>query len=261
RLRQRLGYSPQCLHHDDGLLIRLTDTDEPVLDLFEGLTPENVQELILDELADSALFALRFRQNAARALLLPRGGSGKRAPLWLQRLRGRDLLQVARKQQDFPIVAETFRECLHDHLDLPRLQQLLADIRDGKVSVVTKRMETPSPFASGLLFSFTAGFMYQYDDVEPERGRSAALDQRLLEQLVAPERQGHLIDPRAVNQVERRLRGVGQPPRSATEMAEWLRRLGDLTPEELEGPMAVFLEQLQTEGRACRLELPVTPAL
>ena len=92
-LRQRLGYQPQCLHHDDGILIRLTDTDEPILDLFDGLTPENVEGLILDELADSALFALRFRQNAARALLLPRGQPGKRAPLWLQRLRGRDLLR------------------------------------------------------------------------------------------------------------------------------------------------------------------------
>src|SRR5207302_8045118 len=122
RLRERLGYRPQCLHHDDGVLIRLTDTDEPVLDLFAGLTPENVEGLVLDELADSALFALRFRQNAARSLLMPRTKPGQRAPLWLQRLRGRDLLQVARRHPDFPIVVETFRECLHDHLDVPRLQ-------------------------------------------------------------------------------------------------------------------------------------------
>src|SRR5262249_23135039 len=127
RLRQRLGYTPQFLHHDDGLLIRQTDSDEPPVDLFDGLTPENVEELLVKELADSALFALRFRQNAARALLLPRLQPGKRAPLWLQRLRSKDLLQVARQHPDFPIVAETYRECLHDHLDLPRLQQLLAD--------------------------------------------------------------------------------------------------------------------------------------
>src|SRR6185437_12509399 len=114
---------------------RLTETDEPVLDILEGLTPENVRGLILEELADSALFALRFRQNAGRALLLPRGQAGKRAPLWLQRLRGRDLLQVCRRHPDFPIVVETFRECLHDHLDLPRLRELLGDIRSGKVQV------------------------------------------------------------------------------------------------------------------------------
>src|SRR5262249_49552361 len=155
----------------------------------------------------------------------------------LQRLRSRDLLQVARRHPDFPIVAETFRECLHDHLDVARLQQLLADIHEGRVEVVTRRSETPSPFAAGLLFAFTAAFMYQYDRTDPDSTRSsAALDQQLLEQLIAPGRQGHLLDPRAVHQVERRLRGFGHPPRSATEMTEWLRRLGDLTPDELEGP-------------------------
>jgi ATP-dependent Lhr-like helicase len=255
-LRERLGYRPQCLHHNDGILIRLTDTDEPVLDLFAGLTPENVEGLILGELAESALFALRFRQNAARSLLLPRGSPGKRAPLWLQRLRGRDLLQVARRHSDFPVVVETYRECLHDHLDVPRLKELLADIRDGRVEVKTRRAEVPSLFASALLFSFTAAYMYQYDEVEPEGGIKRALDQQLLEQLVAPERQGHLLDPRAVHQVERRLRGLGQPPRSVAEMAEWLRRLGDLTPGELEGPMAAFLEELAADGRALRIELP-----
>ena len=255
-LRQRLGYQPQCLHHNDGILIRLTDTDEPILDLFRGLSPETVEGLIIDELADSALFALRFRQNAARSLLLPRGQPGKRAPLWLQRLRGRDLLQVCRKHPDFPVVIETFRECLHDHLDVPHLQQLLTDVREGRVEVKTRRAETPSPFASALLFGFTAAQMYNYDDVEPERGRGAALDQQLLQQLVSPEKQEHLLDPRAVHQVEKRLRGLGMPPRTATEMAEWLRRLGDLTPAELEGPMAAFLEELRAEGRALLIELP-----
>jgi ATP-dependent Lhr-like helicase len=256
RLRQRLGYSPQCLHADDGILIRLADTGDPPLDLFAGLTPEAVESLVLEELADSALFALRFRQNAARALLLPRMQPGRRAPLWLQRLRGRDLLQVARRHPDFPIVAETFRECLRDHLDVPRLQQVLAGIRDGHIEVVTRRAETPCPFASSLLFAFTAAFMYQYDGVEPDAGRATPLDRQLLEQLVTPERQGHLLDPRAVHQVERRLRGLGQPPRTATEMAEWLRRLGDLAPEDLEGPMDGFLQELETDGRARRIELP-----
>jgi ATP-dependent Lhr-like helicase len=256
RLRERLGYRPQCLHHDDGIMIRLTDADEPVLDIFEGITLENLESLILDELADSALFALRFRQNAARALLMPRGKPGKRAPLWLQRMRGRDLLQVARQHSDFPVVAETFRECLHDHLDVPRLRTLLEDIAQGRVEVRTRRAEVASPFASGLTFAFTGAKMYQYDGVETEGAGAGALDRQLLAQLVAPERQGHLLDPRAINQVERRLRGVGRPPRSAAEMTEWLRRLGDLTEAELEGPMAAFLAELETDGRAVRLELP-----
>jgi ATP-dependent Lhr-like helicase len=256
RLRQRLGYLPQCLHHDDGILIRFTDTDEPILDLFAGLDPDQVEGWILDELADSALFALRFRQNAARALLLPRGQSGKRAPLWLQRLRGRDLLQVARRHADFPVVVETFRECLHDHLDVPRLQELLTAIRTGEIQVVTRRTDSPSPFAAGLLFSFTAAFMYQYDRVESEPGGAGALDRRLLEQLIASPGQEHLLDPRAVHQVERRLRGVGLLPRTLAEMAEWLLRLGDLAPSDLEGPMLAFLEQLCADGRATVIELP-----
>jgi ATP-dependent Lhr-like helicase len=259
RLRERLGYQPQCLHHSDGILIRLADAPAPVLDLFDCLTADNVEALILDELADSALFALRFRQNAARALLLPRGKAGRRAPLWLQRLRGRDLLQVARRHPDFPVVAETFRECLEGHLDLPHLKQLLTDIHEGRVRVVTRRAESPSPFAGSLVFNFTAAFMYEWDRTEQDGSGRPSLDRELLGQLVAPERRGHLLDPRAVRQVERRLRGLGQPPRTATETAEWLRRLGDLSPADLHGPMEVFLQELETDGRAVRLELPGCP--
>jgi ATP-dependent Lhr-like helicase len=256
-LRRRLGYSPQCFHHDDGILIRLADSDEPVMDLLTGITPENVRDLILEELADSALFALRFRQNAARALLLARSRAGRRAPLWLQRLRGKDLLQLARRQADFPIVVETFRECLHDHLDVDHLRQLLADIQVGQVNVVTRRLESPSPFASELLFAFVAAFMYQYDDADGGPGGSyAQLDRQLLDQLVAPERAQHLLDPRAVHQVERRLRGLGIPPRTPAEMAEWLRRIGDLAETELEGPTATFARLLEAEGVATSIELP-----
>jgi ATP-dependent Lhr-like helicase len=256
RLRQRLGYRPQCLHHNDGLLIRLTDTNEPVLDLFDGLTSENVEDLALQELGDSALFALRFRQNAGRALLLPRLSPGKRAPLWLQRLRGRDLLQAARRHADFPIVIETFRECLHDHLDVPRLREVLADISAGRIQLVAKRLNGPSPFAANLLFAFTMAKMYDYDGVDAEPQRSQVLDRQLLEQLVKPEGHEHLLDARAIQQVERRLRGIGRPPRTNTEMAEWLRRLGDLTDAELEGPMPSFLEELELDGTVTMLELP-----
>ncbi|MFQ3593194.1 MAG: helicase-related protein, partial [Gemmataceae bacterium] len=254
-LRTRLGYRPQCLHHDDGLMIRLTDTDEPILDLFAGLNEESIEERILEELADSALFALRFRQNAARALLMPKGAAGRRSPLWLQRLRGRDLLQVARRHADFPIVVETFRECLQDYLDVPRLRHLLADLRTGRLTVVSRKAEVPSPFASGLLFAFTAANLYSPDDVEKETN-TRHVDREFLDQLLTPERQKHLLDPRAIYQVDRRLRGVGRPPRSPAEMAEWLRRLGDLSLAELEGPMEVFLAELESQGQAKRLVLP-----
>ncbi|MFL5242034.1 MAG: DEAD/DEAH box helicase [Gemmataceae bacterium] len=256
RLRQRLGYRPQILHHDDGLLIRLTDTDEPILDVFDGLTPENLEGLVLEELSDSALFAMRFRQNAARALMFPRSKPGQRAPLWLQRLRGRDLLQVARLHSNFPIVVETFRECLQDHLDLPRLRNLLSEIQAGKIAIKTRRAETPSPFANSILFSFVGSYMYERNPAEVADRAISPLNQQLLDQLITPERHEHLLDPRAIHQVERRLRGIGHPPRTATEMAEWLRRLGDLTPSELEGPMASLMGELQADNRATTIELP-----
>src|SRR5262249_53630303 len=205
---------------------------------------------------DSALFALRFRQNAARALLFPRQQPGKRAPLWLQRLRGKDLLQVARRHPDFPIVIETFRECLHDHLDVDGLKELLEGTRSGTVQVVTRRAETPAPVAASLLFSFTPAVMYPYDEVGAEGGGTPAVDPQVVAPLGGPERHEDLLDARAVTQVERRLRGVGQPPRSAAEMAEWLRRLGDLAADDLEGPMEAFLRELEADGRAVRLTLP-----
>jgi ATP-dependent Lhr-like helicase len=121
---------------------------------------------------------------------------------------------------------------------------------------VTRRAEVPCPFAAGLLFAFTAASMYQYDRVEGDAASAGPLDRDLLHQLISPESQEHLLDPRAVHQVERRLRGLGQPPRSPAEMAEWLRRLGDLAPDELEGPMAGFLEELAADGRAVTVELP-----
>ena len=130
RLRQRLGITPACLHADDGLLIRLPRSDRPPLDLFDGLTSGLAEELIRAELGDSALFGLRFRQNAGRALLMPRPDPSKRTPLWLQRLRAKDLLQVVRKMPDFPIVVETYRECLVDDLDLPRLRAFLDGIAE-----------------------------------------------------------------------------------------------------------------------------------
>ena len=248
RLCQRLGYRPQCLHHDDGVLIRLTESDEPVLDMFDGLTPDNVREMILDELDDSALFALRFRQNAARALMMPRGAAGKRAPLWLQRLRGRDLLQVARQHADFPIIAETFRECLHDHLDLPSVRTLLNEISSGAVTIQPLRLEMPSPFAASLLFAFTAAFMYQYDDVEANTSTGGApLDSSLLDQLISQGDAPLPLDPRAVQAVDRRLRGVGFPPRSKAETAEWLRKLGDISASEIEPAIRGFLDELQRE--------------
>ena len=250
RLRQRLGISAACLHGDDGLLIRLPRTEQPPMDLFRGLTASLAEELIRAELGDSALFGLRFRQNAGRALLMPRPDPSKRTPLWLQRLRAKDLLQVVRKLADFPIVVETYRECLVDDLDLPRLRAFLDAIEGGDIRVVAREGEVPSPFASDLIFKFTQTFLYQWD--EPRRDPPAGgdpVDVALLDSL---------LEPSAIGRVEARLRGSGHPPRTLDEMAEALRRLGDLTPVELVGPMTGFLEALQAQGRALRIEIAGT---
>ena len=259
-IRHRYGLSPASLHADEGVLFRLPQTDEPPLDLFAGLTAARAETLILEELGESALFGLRFRQNAGRALLMPRPDPAKRTPLWLQRLRARDLLQVVRKFPDFPVVVETFRECLEDDLDLPRLRSFLDRLESGAIRVVTRQGEVPSPFVSDLLFRFEHHFLYQWDEPKsggPSAGRPA-VDVDLLDGLLDPVTAARWIDPAAVGRVEGRLRGQGHPPRSTEETAEWLRRLGDLTLSELTGPMEGFVRELERDGRACRIDLPGT---
>lgn len=261
RLRQRFGYPPQSLHEDDGLLIRVADMDEAPLDLLDGITPENVEDLVVGELDDSPLFAIRFRQNAARALLMPRSRPDRRAPLWLQRLKGRSLLQLARQHPSFPVFLETYRECLHDHLDVDHLKEVLAEVAAGRIKVVRRRAEAPSPFASSLVFSFNAAFQYETDRVDPSGQEASRLDLAALDQLLRPDRCEHLLDPRAIQTVERRLRGLHRLPRSPEEAAEWLRQLGDVAPDELEPAVAELLEALRGQGRVRRVRLEgVEPA-
>lgn len=263
-IQARLGLEPASLHADEGILFRLPRTERPPLDLFAGLTAARAEERILAGLSESALFGLRFRQNAGRALLMPRPDPSKRTPLWLQRLRAKDLLQVVRTFPDFPVVVETFRECLEEDLDLPRLRSFLDRIGSGEVRVVTRQAETPSPFVSALLFRFEHHFLYQWDGPKPkpklagQRGADLDVDVDLLGGLLGPGAATRLLDPAAIGRVEGRLRGSGQPPRSVEEMAERIRRLGDLAPSELSGPMEGFLAELERTGRACRIVLPGT---
>jgi ATP-dependent Lhr-like helicase len=255
--RELYGYQPYTLHHDDGVLLRLVDQGDPPHDLLKKLNPETIENRVLQELAESALYAIRFRHNAARALMLPVNSPQKRAPLWLQRLKSRNLLQIARKHPRFPIVLETCRECLHDHLDVDGLIDVITKLRDGRIQLVTRRAEMPSPFASQLLFSFTAAFMYDYDKVEL-KGEAAKtnIDKGLLDQLVTPEAYDHLLDPRAIDQVDKRLQGVGLLPRTVEELSEWIRRLGDVRDGELDETLMPMARQLEEQGRLVRWEVP-----
>ncbi len=252
RLRERFGITAACLHSDSGLLFRLPQVDEPPMDILADLTPEAAEQAIRAELGESALFGLRFRQSASRALLMPRPDPGKRTPLWLQRLRAKDLLQVIRKFPDFPIAVEAYRECLNDDLDLPRLRSFLTDLSDGTIRVVTRQGEHPSPFLSDLLLRFQMQFIYEWDT--PRSADTPApgsfVDDALLDALLDPALGGRWLDPSAVGQIEGRIREFGRPPRTVEEMADALLRFGDLAPSELFGPMLGFLKALQEEGRA-----------
>jgi ATP-dependent Lhr-like helicase len=260
RIRERFGITPAGLHADDGILFRLPRMDEPPLDILDGLSGPEAERLIRQELPDTALFGLRFRQNAARALLMPRPDPAKRTPLWLQRLRAKDLLQVARQVPDFPIVLETLRECLDDDLDVPRLRALLGAIEESTIRMVRRSGEVPSPFTSELIFLFTAAHLYEWD--EPKRSdrqpAGSVVNEDLLEPLLRGGPLDELLAPEAVGRVENRLRQVGRPPRTSDEAAERLRILGDMTTPEVSGPTEVLLEELRVAGRAIRIELSGT---
>lgn len=250
---QQFGYQPHCLHHDDGLLIRLTDHEQPPVDILHKLDVSKVQDHVLQSLSNSALFAIRFRHNAARALMLPVSSPQKRAPLWLQRLKSKNLLQIARAYPRFPIVLETFRECLHDHLAIDQLIEVLQSIKEGKRQVVSRRAETPSPFASQLLFSFTAAYLYEYDSVGHQQFKgTTAVDQTVLDQLLAPGEYRHLLDPQAITLVDKRLQGTGLLPRTLEEFAEWIRKLGDMRDEEIPPECNAFLNELYADKRISR---------
>lgn len=248
RLRQRLGVQLASLHADDGILFRLPGMDEFPYDPFADLTPDEAEALIREEIGDSALFGLRFRQAAGRALLMPKPDPTKRTPLWLQRLRAKDLLQVARQFPDFPIVIEAYRECLDDDLDLPRLRAFLDGINAGQIRIARHDGEIASPFASELLFRFQSKFLYEWDQPEQPKGRDRPARTRESDPLASD-----LLDDVAVRRLDERLRGG--LPRTAPEMAEQLRSGGDLAADEVRGVMATFLAELEADGQACRIRL------
>ena len=259
RLRQRLGITAACLHGDDGLLFRLPQTDEPPLDLFDGPDrPTAPRRLIRDELGDSALFGLRFRQNAGRALLMPRPDPSKRTPLWLQRLRAKDLLQVVRQFPDFPVVIETYRECLNDDLDLPRLRSFLDAIALGG----DPRRHPPrrGPLAVRLRPDLPVRTSFHVPVGRAQTRRPAAGAARRSTTTCStrcssrrPRRSGSTPRPSAGSRAGSA--GTASPRASAEEMAETLRRLGDLSPSELAGPMRAFLDELERDG-PCPVDRP-----
>lgn len=236
RLRERFGVDATPNASDDGIVVRLPDTtdDPPGAELFV-FEPDEIDDIVTEQVGGSALFASRFRECAARALLLPRRDPGKRAPLWQQRQRSAQLLDVARKFPEFPILLETVRECLRDVYDLPSLRDLLGRVARRQLRLVEVATATPSPFANALLFDYIGQFMYDGDSPLAERRAAAlSLDSGLLAELLGRVELRELLDAAVIEQTERELQRLTpeRRARDAEGLADLLRLLGPLTAAE-----------------------------
>ena len=237
RLRERYGgMDVQALHTDDGIIIRVPDSDEPPPTGIALLDPDDVGDLITAEVGASALFASRFRECASRALLLPRRQPGRRTPLWQQRQRSAQLLEVASQYPAFPIVLETVRECLRDVFDVPALTGLLRDIAARRVRVVDVETQTPSPFGKSLLFRYVGAFMYEGDaPLAERRAQALSLDPALLAELLGQDGLRELLDPAVIAETERDLQhlSASRRCRDSEGVADLLRTAGPLTADEV----------------------------
>jgi ATP-dependent Lhr-like helicase len=262
RLRERYGLDAAAMHSDDGIVLRLPDrvdsgagagagtwdvaagrwsgSQEPVVELADLLIdPDDVAAAVRDQLAGSAHFGARFREAAARALLLPRRRPDRRQPLWQQRQRSAQLLSVAARFPDFPVLLEAARECLQDDFDVAALTALMHDVVARRVRVVEVTTATPSPFARSLLFGYTAQFLYEGDAPLAERRAAAlTLDPTLLAELLGQPgaaELAELLDPGAVERTEAELTGTApeRRARSAEDVADMLRRHGPLGHAEI----------------------------
>lgn len=292
RLAERYGMDAQVMHADDGIVLRLPDADLMGLDLLDGdagfdpaadpglhtrgteYDPEQspvgaadvafdhgeVDQLVTDQVGGSALFASRFRECAARALLLPRRSPGKRTPLWQQRQRAAQLLQVASEFGSFPIVLEAVRECLQDVFDVPGLTELMRDIEARRVRLVEVTTPEPSPFARSLLFGYVAQFLYEGDSPLAERRAAAlSLDSRLLAELLGQAELRELLDAEVLAELERELQWLTEDRRvkDVEGVADVLRVLGPLTDAELAGRGAdpAWAGELAAARRAIRVRI------
>ena len=237
RLRERYGIDEKPTASDDGIIVRLPDTEEapPGAELFV-FDADEIEPIVTAEVGGSALFASRFRECSARALLLPRRHPGKRSPLWHQRQRAAQLLDVARKYPDFPIVLETVRECLQDVYDVPALTDLMRRVAQRRLRVVEVETTSPSPFAASLLFGYVGAFMYEGDSPLAERRAAAlSLDSVLLAELLGRVELRELLDPQVIAATAGQLQHLApdRAARDAEGVADMLRLLGPLTEGEI----------------------------
>ncbi|KJK58296.1 DEAD/DEAH box helicase [Saccharothrix sp. ST-888] len=277
RLREKHGLDPQVMHADDGIVLRLPDADlldfpvdRPTSDeapvgadaaLFDA---EEIEQLVTDQVGGSALFASRFRECAGRALLLPRRSPGRRTPLWQQRQRASQLLEVAAEYGSFPIVLEAVRECLQDVFDVPGLVELMRDLESRAVRLVEVTTPEPSPFARSLLFGYVAQFLYEGDSPLAERRAAAlSLDSRLLSELLGQAELRELLDPAVLAELEAELQRLtpDRRIRDAEDVADALRLLGPLGEAELtaRGAEPLWALELEAARRAIQVRIAGEP--
>ncbi|MDJ1130928.1 ATP-dependent helicase [Streptomyces iconiensis] len=283
RLTERYGMDAQVMHADDGLVLRLPDAELMGLDMFGdepqeapglAVNPDQpplgvtdvlfdkgeIEQIVTDQVGGSALFAGRFRECASRALLLPRRSPGKRTPLWQQRQRASQLLQVASEFGSFPIILEAVRECLQDVFDVPGLTELMGDIESRRVRMVEVTTPEPSPFARSLLFGYVAQYLYEGDSPLAERRAAAlSLDSRLLSELLGQAELRELLDADVLHELERELqwRTEDRRVKDAEGVADLLRLLGPLTSAELaeRGAEPDWAGELEAARRAIRVRI------
>lgn len=234
--RNRSGAELDAVWSDDGIVLRLPDTEEQLSAEEFAPDPDEVEALVVQGLAKSSLFAAHFRENAGRALLLPKRDPRRRTPLWAQRRRASDLLRVASQYPSFPMILETYRECLRDVFDLPALVELLQQIRRREVALVPVDSQSPSPFANTLLFSYVGNFIYDGDaPLAERRAQALVLDQAELRGLLGEAELRELFDAETIESVERDLLRLREPTlRHADDVHDLLLLLGDLTLADLQ---------------------------
>jgi ATP-dependent helicase Lhr and Lhr-like helicase len=270
RMRERRGVEVSALGADDGIVLRLPDAvDDSGADVLPTaedvlLEPDEIEQLVVAEVSGSALFAARFRECAARSLLLPRRDPKRRTPLWQQRQRAAALLNVAARYEQFPVVLEAMRECVQDVYDLSGLRELMSEVRARRVRVLEVATPSPSPFARSLLFGYVGMFLYETDAPLAERRAAAlALDSTLLAELLGTETLRELLDPDVLVEVESALQRLDpdRHARSVEETADLLRWLGDLTTEEAaaRGVREEWLLELEAARRVIRVRIAGEP--
>jgi ATP-dependent Lhr-like helicase len=261
KMEELSGVEVQSQFDDDGLMLRFIDTDRaPALEQLLAISPEEIEERNYKALTMTPPFATRFRYTAARALMLPRTTPRKRVPLWQQRLRAADLLQAVRKFDGFPLIIETYRDCLRDALDLESLKHVIADIHSGKIAVHFVQSQVPSPFTGNLLYNFLANYMYDFNEVRlSQHAQAMEVNRELLHEALNNGPIPAIISRESVAKAEAfwQYRDPQRRARSAEDLLEVINTLGDATTDELrercDEKLEEYLSQLQEHGRIVAL--------